>query len=80
MQPKEIEQRIKDAFDCDYVHVHSDDLTHYAATIVSPVFSGLTKIKRHRQVYQAIGTQMGHEIHAMSIQAMTPEEYNKTQS
>lgn len=80
MQPKEIEQLIKQAIECDYVHIHSDDLRHYAAIIVSSVFSGLSKIKRHQQVYSALGSTMGNEIHAMSIQAMTPEEYQKLQS
>ena len=80
MEPKTIEDKIKAHIECDYIHVHSDDLRHYAATIVSPAFAGLNKLKRHRQVHQALGSVMGNEIHAMSIQAMTPDEYQQTQS
>ncbi|MCX7544604.1 BolA family protein [Marinicella gelatinilytica] len=80
MEPKTIEDKIKAHIDCDYIHVHSDDLRHYAAIIVSPIFEGQNKIKRHRHIHQALGSVMGNEIHAMSIQAMTPDEYQQTQS
>lgn len=80
MEPKTIEEKIKAHIECEYIHVHSDDLRHYAAIIVSPMFTGLNKIKRQRQVHQALGSIMGNEIHAMTIQAMTPDEYQKTQS
>jgi acid stress-induced BolA-like protein IbaG/YrbA len=80
MEPKTIEDKIKAHIQCDYIHIHSDDLRHYAATIVSPLFEGLNKIKRHRQIHQALGSVMGNEIHAMSIQAMTPDEYQEIQS
>lgn len=80
MEPKIIEEKIKAHIDCDYIHVHSDDMRHYAATIVSPAFIGLNQLKRHRQIHQALGSVMGQEIHAMSIQAMTPDEYEQTHS
>ena len=47
---------------------------HYRMTIVSASFSGLSTLKRHRLVYDALGALMKHEIHAMSITALTPEE------
>ncbi|MBI3896824.1 MAG: BolA family transcriptional regulator [Gammaproteobacteria bacterium] len=47
---------------------------HYALTIVSPQFKGQTAIARHRMIYQALGELMHHEIHALRINALTPEE------
>ena len=47
---------------------------HYRLRIVSPRFAGLNTLQRHRLVYAALGSLMQHEIHAMSINALTPEE------
>jgi acid stress-induced BolA-like protein IbaG/YrbA len=56
------------------VRVESEDNVHFAAQIVSPRFAGLRPIARHQLVYQTLGALMGREIHALSIQALTPEE------
>jgi len=47
---------------------------HFNMTIVSPLFAGRPTISRHRMVYDALGAMMKHEIHAMSINAKTPDE------
>jgi BolA protein len=47
---------------------------HFRLTIVSPLFAGKRTIERHRMVYDALGTMMRQQIHAMSISAMSPEE------
>ena len=47
---------------------------HYRLTIVSPQFCGLSTLQRHRLVYAALGALMQREIHAMSINALAPEE------
>lgn len=48
---------------------------HYTVTIVSAKFDGLSLLKRHRLVYDAASALMKHDIHALSIQAKTPKEY-----
>ena len=47
---------------------------HYFVTIVSDQFSDLNLVKRHQLIYQALGDLMQHEIHALSINALTPSE------
>lgn len=47
---------------------------HYRMSIVSPLFAGLRTVERHRMVYQALGTLMKREVHALSINALSPEE------
>jgi len=47
---------------------------HYLLTIVSPMFAGHGTLKRHRLVYDALGTLMEREIHAMSMTTLSPEE------
>lgn len=60
-----------------------DDLTgtsdHFRVTIVSPDFEALSLIQRHRKVYATLGTDVGGAIHALSIQAFTPTEWEKKQ-
>jgi len=47
---------------------------HYIVKIVSAAFSDQSPIQRHRLVYDAVDDMMHREIHALSIQASTPEE------
>jgi len=47
---------------------------HFIVNIVSPAFENKTLIQRHRLVYDAVGDIMHSEIHALSIQARTPQE------
>jgi acid stress-induced BolA-like protein IbaG/YrbA len=56
------------------VLVESDDNVHFAARIVAAQFAGKRPIARHQLVYKALGDLMGREIHALSIEALTPEE------
>lgn len=55
-------------------HAGARDGGHYRLTIVSPRFSGCATIERHRLIYEALGSMMRGEIHALSIRALAPEE------
>ena len=47
---------------------------HFNVTIISDKFTGKSAIQRHRMVYLAVNDLMPTEIHALSINAQTPEE------
>jgi len=49
---------------------------HFIVNIVAAAFQGKTPIQRHRMVYDAVGEMMHTEIHALSIQAKTPQEHS----
>ncbi len=49
---------------------------HFNVLIVSEQFAGLLPLKRHRLVFDAVGDLMQKQIHALSIQAKTPAEFN----
>ena len=51
-----------------------DGRGHFAVEIVSQAFAGLAPLARHRRVYEALGTMMQTDIHALSIRARTPAE------
>ena len=59
-------------------HAGNTGGSHYTVTIVSEAFNGLSLIKRHRLVYDAVGDLMTNDIHALSIQAKTPDEFGLT--
>jgi BolA protein len=42
--------------------------------VVSDDFEGMSRVDRHRTVYDALGDAMGGEIHAVEIRARTYEE------
>jgi stress-induced morphogen len=43
------------------------DGDHYRATVVSPAFAGLSRVKQHKLVYDALGGRMGGELHALAL-------------
>ena len=47
---------------------------HFKLIIVSNVFDGQGLLQRHRMVYDALGSAMQTDIHALTIKALTPEE------
>lgn len=51
-----------------------DGRGHYALRIVSAAFHGAGSVARHRQVYAALGELMQTDIHALSIEALGPDE------
>ena len=75
MDPTEIQQLIEAAFDDALVQVQSDDNTHFAALVVASEFDGKRSLARHQLVYQSLGALVGNEIHALSITALTPDEW-----
>jgi BolA protein len=46
---------------------------HYRLRIVSGEFTGKSTVARHRMIYSALGDMMKHEIHALNITAVTPD-------
>ena len=74
--PDSIKASIEAGLACDAVEVAGDG-QHFEALIVSPAFRGLSRIARHRLVYAALGDRMRAEVHALSMQTLTPEERSK---
>jgi BolA protein len=83
---EELERRLKAAFGTSEVAVVDDSARHvghagaasggghYNVRIVSPRFAGLNRVGRHRLVYDPLADLMRHAVHALSIEALTPDE------
>lgn len=74
MTPQQIETWIKAGLPCDHIHVEGDG-QHFEAVIVSAEFRGKMRVAQHQLVYQALGEHMHSDIHALSMQTLTPEEW-----
>lgn len=75
MGPGEIEALIKQALPDATVTIEdlAGDGDHYAATVVSAAFRGLTRVRQHQIVYAALSGRMGAELHALALQTSAPE-------
>ena len=67
----------------DQSHLHAGHAgakgggSHYRLTIVSEHFAGRSRLERHRLLYDALGSLMQVEIHALAIRAFTPDEWRE---
>jgi len=48
---------------------------HFSMLIVSESFAGLPPLQRHRRVLREVADLLPHPVHALSIKALTPEEF-----
>jgi len=80
MDPAQVSKLIENGLPDARVSVVSNDNTHYEAVVVAPAFAGKRPLARHQLVYQCLGELMGREIHAMSIRAHTPEEWQQLEA
>lgn len=72
--PSDIERFIALGLPCLHLQVEGDG-RHFFATIVSTEFDGMSRIRRHQRVYQALGDRMREEVHALSMKTYTPAEW-----
>ena len=81
-----IEQLLTEAFEPSHLlvkdqsHLHAghagakDGRGHFDVTIVSKAFIGKRSLARHRMIYDALGSLMETDIHALRIHASPPDD------
>lgn len=55
-------------------HAGAAQGSHFSVRIVSEQFKGLSRVARHRLVYDALGSLMTQGIHALALDARAPGE------
>jgi BolA protein len=55
-------------------HAGAREGRHFTVRVVSPAFDGLSRVARHRLVYDAARTLIAEGIHALAIEARSPAE------
>jgi BolA protein len=86
---KEIRARLEAAFAPetlgveDESHLHEghvgarDGRGHFRVLIIAEAFSDKSPLDRHRMVYKALGDLMRTDIHALAIDAWSPQELDR---
>ena len=75
LDPKQIESWITQGLPCEHLAVEGDG-QHFSAVIVSAEFAGLNRVKRQQRVYQTVLDKLNSgELHALSLQTLTPDEW-----
>ena len=72
--PESVKAGIAAGLACEHLEVVGDG-QHFQALVVSTAFAGKSRVQRHQLVYGALGERMREEIHALSMQTLTPEEW-----
>lgn len=80
MDPAAIKELIERGLPEATAQVFSEDNTHFQAIVVAEAFAGKRPLARHQQVYATLGSLVGADIHALSIRAYTPEEWQSAQA
>ena len=75
MTAEQVAELIRAGLPGAQVRVESDDETHFAARVIAREFEGRRVLARHQLIYGTLGARVGREIHALSIEALTPEEW-----
>jgi len=87
MLKNRIEAKLKKAFSPLYLevvdesHLHEGhdnhkpgESTHFSVKLISDVFSGMNRIDRHKQVYEALDKEIKDGVHALHLKLISPEE------
>lgn len=77
LSAQQLEGYIQQGLPCTYIRVLGDDGTHFEAVVVSAAFEGKRMVQQHQLVYQALGDRMRAEIHALSMQTYTPQQWQQ---
>ena len=75
MQATEIESLIKTKFPDAKVEIRdlAGDGDHYEATVVTAAFKGVSRVRQHQMVYDALGGRMGGVLHALKLTTAVPD-------
>ncbi|MCH8171830.1 MAG: BolA family transcriptional regulator [Proteobacteria bacterium] len=75
MQAQEIEKLITKALPGAKVTITdlAGDGDHYSAHVVFEGFKGLSRVKQHQIVYQALEGRMGGQLHALALRTSDTE-------
>jgi len=77
MQPEAIKTLIEEGLSGVEARV-SGDGSHFEAIVIGEVFDGMSPLNKQRSVYDTLGDRItSGEIHALSIKAYTPAEWEK---
>ena len=48
--------------------------SHFRVLVVSPLFTGRSRVERHRMINETLAAELKGKVHALAIKAYAPEE------
>jgi BolA protein len=57
-----------------HVGARPEGETHFAVTITSAIFSGLSRVARQRLVYDVLKQELASGVHALSLTTLAPDQ------
>lgn len=84
-----IRTKLTQAFEPEHLEVHNESHmhavppgseSHFKVLVVSTRFDGLSLIQRHRLVNETLSDELKNCIHALAIQAKTPQQWGSNPS
>jgi stress-induced morphogen len=74
MAAADLESRLRAAFPDAEITITdlAGDGDHYKARIVSPVFTGLPRVRQHQLVNKALADVLGGALHALQLETAAP--------
>ena len=76
MQIETVKKLIEEGIPGSHVIVEGDG-SRFVTVVISDSFSGKSMVQQHQMVYRTLGEHVGGEVHALSIQTYTPDEWEK---
>jgi stress-induced morphogen len=82
-----IRQALEERFRPEYLEVEDEShlheghagaesgMGHFRVTIVAQAFQGMPALQRHKAVFDALGSLMKTDIHAVSVRPIAPDEF-----
>lgn len=75
MTTDQIEAMIRAGLPDALVEVYDplNDRTHFEAIVLSPSFTGKTKVQQHKMVYATLGDSLSGPLHALALKTGVPK-------
>jgi acid stress-induced BolA-like protein IbaG/YrbA len=79
---KKIKNIIESAIPQTTAHVFDpmQDNEHFEAIVISESFSGLSLVKQHQQVMNALKTSFETDVHALALKTFSPDKWTSEKS
>jgi BolA protein len=79
-RPLEIDVEDESAHHAGHAGARPGGETHFRVRVVSPVFAGMSRVARQRKIYEILSEELRAQVHALSIEARTPDEIGHSDS
>lgn len=79
LQAEEVKRTIEQGLSGVDVYVEGDG-QHFQAIVVSDMFIGKSMVQQHQLVYKTLADHIGEDIHALSINTYTQQEWQQKKS